>query len=121
MADDANPCINLSQAIIQYTLKPSENQSFSVFRGYENVTSQPTFIGLQDVLKTFSIHVLKDVFRVTILVFQDVFKTSWKTRNLYNLEKPFSNKNERNDKNDLFDVFSVDGLGTGFGSISSLN
>ena len=66
MADDANPCINLSQAIIQYTLKPSENQSFSVFRGYENVTSQPTFIGLQDVLKTSSIHVLKDVFRVTI-------------------------------------------------------
>ena len=42
--------------------------------------------------------------------------------NFYGLEKRFSNYNKRNNiNNNLEDTFTVDGLGTAFGSISTLN
>ena len=50
-------------------------------------TSQQTFVGLEDVLKTSSRHVFKTSSTClqcdNFFVFQDVLKASWKTKNCY--------------------------------------
>ena len=51
-----------------------------------------THVGLQDVLKTSSRHILRrleDFINVAVSGFHDILKTSWETRNCYDFGKTF--------------------------------
>ena len=75
-----------------FTNKVAGLQSIDKFtenKMIEKDTFQQIFVGLQDAFKTYLEDVLKTSSIKQFLVFQNILRASWKTRNCYDLGKSF--------------------------------